>query len=79
MLSKFNSINSIVDYLREPIAPSTTKDSRRNTNDGLKMSKKQRKTKETVNSTDTTHSPPRFQPQMQQNANIEVLPKGRMR
>ncbi|CAF0902110.1 unnamed protein product [Adineta ricciae] len=79
MLSKFNSINSIVDYLREPIAPSTTKDSRNNTNDGLKMSKKQRKTKETANSTDTTHSPPRSQPQMQHNTNIEVLPKGRMR
>lgn len=77
MLSKFNSINSIVDYLREPIAPSATKDSRNHANDGLKMSKKQRKTKAaSTNFTDTTHSPP---PQMQHNANIEVLPKGRMR
>nr|ACD54757.1 basic region leucine zipper-like protein [Adineta vaga] len=78
MLSKFDSITSIVDYLREPIASPAIKDSSNKINNGLKVSKKQRKTKGLTNTASTLPSPPHRQPQEEIVANIEVLPKGRV-
>ncbi|CAF4004392.1 unnamed protein product [Adineta steineri] len=70
MNSLFNSVDSIVSYLRAPISMSG---SQKITND-LKSSKKQRKDKGQLNVLSTT---PNDLPQVE--ASIEILPKGRVR
>ncbi|CAF1000742.1 unnamed protein product [Adineta steineri] len=70
MNSLFNSVDSIVSYLRAPIS---TSGSQKITND-LKSSKKQRKDKGQLNVLSTT---PNDLPQVE--ASIEILPKGRVR
>jgi hypothetical protein len=82
MLSKFNSVDSIVNYLRGPVsssavANSTTTDSNK-INNGLKSSKKQLKDKDIINVMSTTPSP-HLSPQSKLQADIEILPKGRVR
>jgi len=82
MLAKFTSVDSIVNYLRGPVsssavADSTTTDSHK-INNGLNSSKKQRKDKNIINVMISTPSP-HLSPQSQLQADIEILPKGRVR
>ncbi len=67
MISKFDSVDSIVNYLREPTVSSTIPSS----ND-LKSSKKQQNDKDLTNVISTT--PP---PQLERD--VQILSKGRVR
>jgi hypothetical protein len=69
MLSKFDSITDVVNFLREPMLSATVTDSRIIGN-GLKPSKKQRTEKNLSNVMSTTP---------QSEGNIQILPKGRVR
>ena len=71
---KFDSINDVVNFLREPMLSSTAIDSRTNPT-GLKTPKKQRKQSDLDNVTSST--PPLSQPQSSEC--IQILPKGRVK
>jgi len=71
MLSKFDSVDSIVNYLREP-ALSSTIASPHIINNDLKSSKKQKNDKDLTNVMSTI--PP---PQLE--GGIQILQKGRVR
>jgi hypothetical protein len=76
MLSKFDSVDSIVNYLREPTLVSTGVDSTITgshiIDNDLKSSKKQAKEKDLINVKSTT-------PPSQLEGSIQILPKGRVR
>jgi len=76
MLSKFDSVDSIVNYLREPTLASTVIDSSITgshiINNDSKSSKKQQKQKDLINVVSTT--PP---PQLE--GGIQISTKGRVR
>lgn len=74
MLSKFDSFDSIVNYLREPTLFSSVTGSQIIHNDDIKSSKKQSKEKDLNNITSTTPTPP---PQAE--GDIQILAKGRVR
>jgi hypothetical protein len=69
MLSKFDSVDSIVNYLREPSVSSTVVDPTLTASRIIKA-KKQQKDKEVINTT----TPP-----SQPEGDIQILPKGRVR
>ncbi len=71
MVSKFDSVDSIVNYLREPTVSSTIPSSHISKND-LKSSKKQQNDKDLTNVISTT--PP---PQLEED--VQILSKGRVR
>jgi len=76
--SKFESVDSIVNYLREPSPPEVVSSSTTSSaigsitiNNGLKSTKKQKKEKELANLMNNTSTNPR-EP-------IQLLPTGRVR
>jgi hypothetical protein len=80
MLSKFDSVDSIVDYLRQPSRSSevATIPLLMNTNiinNELKSSKKQQKENDLANVMSATPPPP----QVQVGGDIQISPKGRVR
>ncbi len=68
MNSKFDSVDSIVNYLREPTVTSTVVDPTI-TASRIIRAKKQQKDKEVINTT----------PPSQPEGDIQILPKGRVR
>lgn len=78
MLSKFESITSIVDYLREPltssVAAGAVPTSEPHVDSGPRVTKKQRRSKAAGNATYAMASP-----QSQSGSDVEALPKGRVR
>ena len=70
MVSKFESVDDIVNYLREPNASSTDS---RISNNRSKSSQKQRKGKNQTSAT------PLLPSQSQLEETIQILPKGRVR